>query len=88
MKGFRGISEERMRERTGRTSAEWYRILGEWGAREKWHTLASALLGPDFTLRELSVTRAQAEYELISPGCYHRSSVTAEPSNRGLPDAV
>ena len=44
MKGFRGISEERMRERTGRTSAEWYRILGEWGAREKGHTLAAHLL--------------------------------------------
>ncbi len=44
MKGFRGISEERMRERTGRTSAEWYRILDEWGAREKGHTLAAHLL--------------------------------------------
>ncbi len=44
MKSFRGISEERMRERTGRTSAEWYRILDEWGAREKGHTLAAHLL--------------------------------------------
>lgn len=34
MKSFRGISEERMRERAGRTSGEWYRILDEWGARE------------------------------------------------------
>ncbi len=41
MRGFRGISEERVRERTGRTSAEWYRILDEWGAREKGHTLAA-----------------------------------------------
>ncbi len=40
MNGFRGISEER----TGRTSAEWYRILDEWGAREKGHTLAAHLL--------------------------------------------
>ncbi len=40
MKGFRGISEER----TGRTSADWYRILDEWGAREKGHTLAAHLL--------------------------------------------
>ncbi len=40
MKGFRGISEEG----TGRTSAEWYRILDEWGAREKGHTLAAHLL--------------------------------------------
>ncbi len=39
MKGFRGISEER----TGRTSADWYRILDEWGAREKGHTLAAHL---------------------------------------------
>ncbi len=44
MKGFRGIREERMRERTGRTSAEWYRILDEWGAREKGNTLAAHLL--------------------------------------------
>ena len=44
MKGFRGISEERMRERTGRTSAEWYLILDEWGALEKGNTLAAHLL--------------------------------------------
>ncbi len=30
-----------MRERTGKSSAEWYRILDEWGAGEKGHTLAA-----------------------------------------------
>ncbi len=50
MKGFRGISDDRVRERTGKTSAEWYRILDEWGAREKGHTLAAKQLLQEYGL--------------------------------------
>jgi hypothetical protein len=38
VKGFRGISDEVVRARTGKPSREWYQILDEWGAREKGHT--------------------------------------------------
>ena len=44
MKGFHGITEERVRERAGKSCEESYRILGEYGAREKGHTLAAHLL--------------------------------------------
>ena len=50
MKGFRRISDERVRERTGRTTAEWNRILDEWGAREKGHTLAAKHLLQEYGL--------------------------------------
>ena len=50
MKGFRGISDDRVRERTGKCSEEWHRILDEWGAREKGHTLAAKHLLQEYGL--------------------------------------
>ena len=44
MKGFHGITEERVRERAGKSCEESYRILGECGAREKGHTRCNRFL--------------------------------------------
>ncbi len=36
--GPRGFSDAMVKEKTGRTSAEWYALLDAWGAAEKGHT--------------------------------------------------
>ena len=53
MKGLRGISDERVRARTGKRSEEWYRILDGWGARDKSHTLTAKHL-----VRQYGLTRS------------------------------
>ena len=35
--GSRGISEDTIREKTGKSSEEWYTLLDQWGATEKGH---------------------------------------------------
>jgi hypothetical protein len=37
--GFRRISDVSVREKTGKDWSEWYRILDEWGMKERGHTL-------------------------------------------------
>ena len=42
--GTRGISDETVREKTGKSLAEWFKILDEWGMKEKGHTLTARYL--------------------------------------------
>ena len=42
--GPRGIADATVREKTGKTSAEWYALLDEWGARDKGHTATARYL--------------------------------------------
>ncbi len=36
--GPRGVSEEKVRQKTGRGSQDWYALLDAWSAHEKGHT--------------------------------------------------
>ncbi len=36
--GFRAISDDVVKKRTGKPSQEWYRLLDEWNASQKGHT--------------------------------------------------
>jgi hypothetical protein len=42
--GPRGISEERVIKRTGRSSDEWNALLDDWGAPQKGHTASARFL--------------------------------------------
>ena len=42
--GPRGFSDESVKAKTGRTSAEWYALLDAWGASKKGHTLTAKYL--------------------------------------------
>ena len=42
--GTRRISDETVREKTGKGWAEWFHILDKWGMQEKGHTLAARYL--------------------------------------------
>ena len=46
--GPRGISDEVVLARTGKSSQEWYSILDEWGMKEKGHTLAAKHLREEY----------------------------------------
>ncbi len=50
MKGPRGISDEVVRARTGKGSDEWYRLLDEWGAADRGHTLTARHLAQEYGL--------------------------------------
>lgn len=39
--GFRRISDEAVRAKTGKGWKEWFGILDEWGMKEKGHTLTA-----------------------------------------------
>ena len=43
-KGPRGFSDAVVKARTGKSSAEWYRLLDKWGAKKKGHTLTAKFL--------------------------------------------
>jgi len=43
-KGPRGFSEETVRGKTGKSSEEWYALLGAWDAPEKGHTATAKYL--------------------------------------------
>jgi hypothetical protein len=55
--GFRRISDESVRRRTGKGWDEWLKLLDEWGMKEKGHTLTARHLSED---RGLSPWWAQA----------------------------
>ena len=42
--GARGISEEAIQMKTGRSSEEWYALLDQWGAPDKGHTAIARYL--------------------------------------------
>lgn len=44
LRGSRAISDDRILDKTGKRSAEWDRILDDWGAVEKGHTAAARYL--------------------------------------------
>ncbi|MFQ5926265.1 MAG: hypothetical protein ACE5MH_02395 [Terriglobia bacterium] len=40
----RGFSDAVVKARTGKSSAQWYRLLDKWGAKKKGHTLTAKYL--------------------------------------------
>lgn len=48
--GPRGLSDENVRAKTGKSSKEWYAILDRWGAPKKGHTAAARYLAEAFDL--------------------------------------
>lgn len=48
--GFRAISDEVVKTRTGKSSQEWYSILDRWGMKEKGHTLTAKHLEDKYGL--------------------------------------
>lgn len=42
--GFRRISDEAVRAKTGKGWEEWFRVLDTWGAKEKGHTQSAKYL--------------------------------------------
>lgn len=42
--GFRGINDEVVKARTGKSSEQWYSILDRWGMKEKGHKAAARYL--------------------------------------------
>ena len=43
-RGYRSISDLRVKERTGKNSSQWMRILDKWGMKKKGHTLTAKYL--------------------------------------------
>lgn len=43
-KGPGGFSDEVVKDKTGKSSKDWYQLLEKWGAKEKGHTLTAKYL--------------------------------------------
>lgn len=52
VKGPRGFSDDVIKEKTGKSSAEWYAILDAWGAAEKGHTQTAKYLRQEYHLSD------------------------------------
>ena len=50
--GFRGISDQVVKARTGKTSKQWYPILEKWGMKKKGHTLTAKHLRDKYGLSD------------------------------------
>ncbi len=48
--GFRRISDEAVRAKTDKGWAQWFKILDEWGAKGKGHTLTAKHLREQYGL--------------------------------------
>lgn len=62
-KGPRGFSDAVVKVRTGKSSAEWYRILDKWGAKKKGHTLTARHLGTRYHLSPWWAQMVTVRYE-------------------------
>lgn len=62
-KGFRGIREEVVAARTGKSSMAWYRILDRWGAANKGHTLTAKHLRQRYGLSDWWAQCVTIRYE-------------------------
>jgi hypothetical protein len=57
------ISEERVRDRTGRTWREWFALLDEWGATERSHSEIAAWMGAEHGVSGWWAQGVTVEYE-------------------------
>ncbi len=62
--GFRIISDESVREKTGKSWREWLVILDEWGTKEKGHTLTAKYLQEHHKLSPWWAQAVTIRYEL------------------------
>ena len=61
--GFRKISDESVRSRTGKGRDEWLRTLDEWGMEEKGHTLTARHLSDDLDVNPWWAQAITIRYE-------------------------
>ena len=61
--GVRRISEEAVREKTGRPWEEWFSILDGWGAKEKGHTATARYLRDEHAVSPWWAQAVTVRYE-------------------------
>ncbi len=62
-KGFRRISDEAVRAKTGKGWDEWFTILDKWGVKDKAYTLAAKHLHDQYSLSSWWAQAVTIRYE-------------------------